>query len=340
MATEQKHAFTHQVMESGWELRPPISTLDRIVETVETDDGSWQIGIATFDARGHDKDFGIYGPTYVMALGYEAVTSRAYDTQPWQAAAEKTMARIIIVDTPGFGDESAPLRTGFGLKLARGDLQQPAELMIKALGQSDLLRDNEEVSLLGYSLGGLTIANMADILQRPSAGSGIPYVRIAGVYLLDPSSPRFVKTLSSDIQADRDSLPFYQGINRRYDWLVAPPEITDPKAAKDLLNRQLAARALYGIAMARNRGNPALHLANAAQEDRYSNVTGLSEGTIRVIRGGLSHIALEGPTNRLLEAVRSQLHPAGRADQVTLPGEQHFWPIAVPLTAAASEHLQ
>ncbi len=341
MAVSEAHAYARQVIESGFELMPPTSPPERIVETVETDDGAWQIGIATFDARIHDKDFGTYGPTCLMALGYEADTTTPYDTQTWQTIAETMGARLIIVDTPGFGEESAPLQTSFGFRLARGDLRPPAELMVRAVGQSGLLENNEEISLMGYSMGSLTIANIAEVLQTPDAKLGIPKVRIAGVYLLDPTSPRFIKTLSDDIRADgAEGLAFYQGLNERYSWLVAPPETTNPKHHQALRRRQLTARALYGIAMARDHGDPSRALELAVIEDSHDGATGLSEGTIKVMRGELSRLALDAPTNRLLTVVRNRLHPAGYADRVTLPGENHFWPHAAILGAAASEHLR
>ena len=337
MANPMPDTFAHSVIESGWHLTRPDTAIKLQTEQVETDHGSVRLGIAVADER-LETPQGAYGPTYLFAFGFDAITTETYHTQPWQAAAKELNARFIMVDTPGFGEESAPLPKNMYPKLLRGDFRGSARLMLQAVKQAKLLEEGEEINLMGYSMGTLTVSAMAELLQNPNCDNHIPRVKIAGTYLVDPTSPRLVNKLLSDILNDRhDGAGYYRSFNSDYAWLVANPEVTKPDQLHRLQKRQMGARAVYGFAIAS--ANSAKMLTDAIKVDRHDHTTGISEATIRTVRGTRSRISLHGATEQALTVVRRELHPAGRADHIPLNGESHFWPHAAVLTGAAALYL-
>lgn len=99
------------------------------------------------------------GRTFVVALGFRAC-AESFEMQRFQVIAHRLQARLVVVDTPGFGYAGARLTPSERKALRAGNFTVLAARMLSACRK---IADLSGAGAIGYSLGSSTVAAMASI---------------------------------------------------------------------------------------------------------------------------------------------------------------------------------
>jgi pimeloyl-ACP methyl ester carboxylesterase len=130
-----------------------------------------EILVADLDARSAEDD-----PCLIVALGFQACVD-PFELQRFRLIAERLHARLVVVETPGFGSARSRLLPGERAALRRGDFVPMARRMLKAV----LTVTDTPNGLIGYSLGTSTVAAMAAV-----ANAFQPGPRLGMLVLVEP----------------------------------------------------------------------------------------------------------------------------------------------------------
>lgn len=99
------------------------------------------------------------GRTFVVAMGFRAC-AEPFEMQRFQVIAHRLRARLVVVDTPGFGFVGARLLSRERKALRAGDFTVLAARMLAACRK---VVDLGGAGAIGYSMGSSTVAAMASI---------------------------------------------------------------------------------------------------------------------------------------------------------------------------------
>jgi len=138
--------------------------------SVDSETGG-EILVADLDARSAED-----GPCLIVALGFHACVDQ-FELQRFRLIAERLHARLVVVETPGFGCARSRLLPGERTALYRGDFVPMARRMLKAA----LTVTDTPNGLIGYSLGTSTVAAMAAV-----ANASQPGPRLGILVLVEP----------------------------------------------------------------------------------------------------------------------------------------------------------
>lgn len=152
-------------------VRIPQVATDRLLHVAP--DG-YRTGVATVaPAAGHER-------TLVACLGYAAAAD-PFELQRFAVLAEALAARVVVVETPGYGAGRTRLRPAERWALVRGDVVPLAE---RVLGAACWAVGGPPDGLLGYSLGA-SVAAAATVAHRRAGGP-----ELGTVTLVEPVAVR------------------------------------------------------------------------------------------------------------------------------------------------------
>jgi Alpha/beta hydrolase family len=200
--------------------------------------GGTVFGVA--DSRGDAT-----APTLLATLGFKA-SVEAFEMQRYCAIADRLSARVIVLETPGFGYSGSGLRWPEWFALARrGDFLPLARRMVVTLRAtfSDL---PDRLGLIGYSMGCSLGAAIARAMNTAGAGGGAIIDRAV---LVEPVAlTRWpVRQLAATSGAEDGRVEEY--LARNHDWastLVHPVDRRPSEAqpSRRLLDLMVLANAL------------------------------------------------------------------------------------------------
>jgi hypothetical protein len=261
-----------------------------------------EILIADLDARSA-KD----GPCLIVALGFQACVD-PFELQRFRLIAERLHARLVVVETPGFGSARSRLLPGERAALRRGDFVPMARRMLKAA----LTVTDTPNGLIGYSLGTSTVAAMAAV-----ANASQPGPRLGTLVLVEPVAvrPWRLNGLVSAVRWEDRWVPQHVAENQCVEGAV-PPADGFPQTRRRL-DLVLLANALRKAALPGNVLTASPHLDH-----------------VIVVRGDRSRIS----RNRDLAVLLQALSLAEiRATVIRAPGPHAFWQSLPRVTAITDE---
>lgn len=257
-------------------------------------------------------------PTAIAALGFLAYPD-AFEVQRFQVMSERLGWRIIVVQTPGFGNGACPLSHLQLRALTAGDFRPIAEVMI------DAVRGPVPPSrpiLLGYSMGASVSAAMARLLAEGGSESAP-----SRVILVEPVAVRRW-TPGGLMRADRAEercMDAYLALNDPLPWAVGPSgRGPDPGPSPRGRLIDLAAQA-WGMSRGRLRSD-LVRAVRAAPGLRVDLVHGEYSRFVR---------------SEDMSALRALVHAAGgRCTTSEIPRGRHPMWQALPVAAQIAETLR
>jgi hypothetical protein len=261
-----------------------------------------EILVADLDARLAED-----GPCLIVALGFHACVD-PFELQRFRLIAERLHARLVVVETPGFGIARSRLLPGERAALRRGDFVPMARRM---LGAALTVTDTPN-GLLGYSLGTSTVAAMAVV-----ASASHPGPRIGTLVLVEPVAvrPWRLNGLVSVVRWEDRWVPQHVAENQRIEGAV-PPSVTVPRTRRRL-DLALLANALRKAALPGN---------VLTASDQLNHVI--------VVRGDTSRISRSRDLAVLLQTLSTADVPA---TVIRASGPHAFWQSLPRVTEIAAE---
>lgn len=145
-----------------------------VVGSATQEGGEVVVGIT--DQRGNDED-----TTFLVTLGHRAHVEQ-FEMQRLRVLACALRARLVVVETPGFGNARSRLTRPERRALRRGDFTVLGRrILAAALHSVDAEGPSGRLGLLGYSLGASTGTAMAKIANTAESGP-----RIDTIVLVEP----------------------------------------------------------------------------------------------------------------------------------------------------------
>lgn len=298
-------------------------------QQIEIETGQ-KFGVCVIDARNGDE-YKKVGDTYVVALGFNGSVEK-FIIQQHAVMAQELGARLIVVDTPGFGELSSQLSIEQASDLIRhGDYSSCAKAMLQAAIKAGELQEGEEIGLIGYSQGASMIAAMASVLNTEH--DDLAKLQLHGLHMIEPVADHKQSSVGLFVRLGKENVrnDGYLGENNELldsdgiPWAVSPIDRrvdTDPSAKAWLKSLDFALQQpglmLGGLALGRGRIGLDLNGALLGNND----TTRLGEGTITSTlpdKSGMTDVrrqtALLTDLNRLFRL--------GRVGVISRMGEGH-----------------
>jgi pimeloyl-ACP methyl ester carboxylesterase len=264
-----------------------------------------EILVADLDARSAED-----GPCLIVALGFHACVD-PFELQRFRLIAERLHARLVVVETPGFGSARSRLLPGERAALRRGDFVPMARRMLKAA----LTVTDTPNGLIGYSLGTSTAAAMAAVANASSTIEFGP--RLGTLVLVEPVAvrPWRLNGLVSAVRWEDRWIPQHVAENQCVEGAV-PPAGGFPQTRRRL-DLALLANALRKAALPGNVLTASPHLDH-----------------VIVIRGDRSRISRSRDLAVLLQTLSlAEI----RATVIRASGPHAFWQSLPRVTAITDE---
>lgn len=268
---------------------------------VDTGPGG-EILVADIDARSPKG-----GPCLITALGFHACID-PFELQRFQLIAERLQARLVVVDTPGFGHAKSRLLPRERAALRHGDFTPLAHRMLTTA----LTVDAAPSGVLGYSMGASTAAAMAAVARTSGHGP-----RLGRLVLVEPVAicPWSLDALISAVRWEDSQIMFYVAENRRIPGTV-PPADRFPRTRRRL-DLALLANALRKAKLPEDILTASPHLDH-----------------VIVVRGDQSRISRSRDQAVLLETLSAAGIPV---TPVQVSGPHAFWQSLPRVTAVTDE---
>ncbi|MBW8481405.1 alpha/beta fold hydrolase [Actinomadura parmotrematis] len=243
-------------------------------------------GVTVTDVDGRNSDD---GKVFVVAQGFHACAD-AFEMQRFALMARRLEARLVVVDTPGFG--CAPTRLGRAERraLLRGDFRPLAARMLAAARTVA----GEESGIIGYSMGTSVGTAMAAVAQNP----------LEALVLFEPVAlrPWTMPGLYAATRFEDRHMPGYLAETRAVEGAVERPG--------DPANRRVDDLALLANALRKQRLVP--DALDAAARLRR----------VVIVQGDDSYLSKRKDLPKLTRALETARVPA---HVVRTPGHHSFW---------------
>lgn len=269
------------------------------------------------DARGAATD-----PTFLMPRSFHAYSGQGFEQLRDRVIADELKARVISVDTPGVGLNKSALSVPLNLKeIRQGNLEHSSAVTIGAIAEALALPEDQELHILGYSMGAWAAASIA-----ASEAVRKHRIRVASLHLVEPVNDQdwTLAALQKNILREGLYAKRYFKENEKTRFEVNPtPLVSDTSTAAPLLPSRTSI--LYGKGMQHGFAD---HLAAGIKEDTHDHATGLSEAPITIYRATKSHVSRLDALQLTREQLGNYGQPEIRLIEVSARTRGHhhlFW---------------
>lgn len=266
-----------------------------------------------------DRRGDVAAPTLLATLGFKA-SVEAFEMQRYCAIADRLSARVIVLETPGFGYSDDGLRWPERWALARcGDFLPLARRMVVTLRAtfSDL---PDRLGLIGYSMGCSLGAAIARAMNTAGAGGGAIIDRAV---LVEPVAlTRWpVRQLAASSGAEDGRVEEY--LARNHDWASTLVHPVDRRPSEAQPSRRLL---------------DLMVLVNALRQPRIAADLTAAVPLLQrvvVVHGDESLLSARGSHAALFAALRGL---GVAVSDVEVPGPHAVW-LSVPDVAAMMDRV-
>lgn len=218
----------------GKDLKLDVEKPSVIPETNQIEiEGGQKFGVSVIDAR-EWVDGKLEGPTFIVSMRFAASVDNEFELQKYSVMAEQVGGRLIVVDTPGFGEMASWLRSWQYLDPLNGKYDSWAKPMLQAAIKAGDLQEGEEIGLIGYSNGAFLAASQAEVLNKNH--DELKKLKLTkGIHMLEPTGLHTKNPL--ELQATMEK--YENNFNPKYfnenhelgTWVAEDEERVNPKRA-------------------------------------------------------------------------------------------------------------